>query len=132
VVGRLVLLFIVMPVVELAILVQLGMAIGVWPTIGLVVVTGTLGAWLARRQGVQVLRDIQADLSVGRMPAARMLDGLMILVGALLLLTPGIVSDGVGALLLFPWTRAWFKRILRRRLEWMIRSGQVNLMMMVR
>lgn len=124
--AKLLFLFIVIPLIELAILVRIGGWIGVWPTIGLVLLTGALGAALARSQGARVLHDIRYDLSQGRMPAARLLDGFMILVGGLLLLTPGILGDIFGLILLLPPTRAAFKRMLRRRLERMIRTGQIH------
>ena len=127
--GKLLLLFIAVPLLEMAILVKLGSVIGFWPTIALVFVTGTLGALLARSQGTQVLRAIQTELSVGRMPTARLLDGLLVLIGGIVLLTPGLLTDITGLLLLLPPSRAWFKRILQRKLEGMIRSGQVNFTM---
>ena len=127
--GKLLLLFIAVPLLELAILVKLGSVFGFWPTITLVFVTGTLGALLARSQGTQVLRAIQTELSVGRMPTARLLDGLLVLIGGIVLLTPGLLTDITGLLLLLPPSRAWFKRILQRKLEGMIRSGQVNFTM---
>ncbi|HEX7120076.1 MAG TPA: FxsA family protein [Longimicrobiales bacterium] len=130
--ARLLLLFVAIPLLELAILVKLGTVVGFWPTIGLVLVTGALGSWLARSQGGRVLKEIRAELRAGRMPAAHLLDGLMILIGGVLLLTPGVLSDLCGLTLLFPPTRGWFKRILRRRLERMIASGRVNFMMVVR
>ncbi len=130
--ARLFFLFVAIPLLELAILVKLGTIVGVWPTIGLVFLTGAFGAWLARSQGARVLREIQAELSVGRMPAAHLLDGLMILVGGVVLLTPGLLSDVFGLTLLFPPTRAWLKRVVRRRLERMIESGRVSLTVVAR
>lgn len=130
--GRLFLLFVIAPIVELAILIKLGGVVGVWPTIALVLGTGALGATLARRQGVRVLREIQAELSMGRMPAARMLDGFLILIGGILLLTPGLIGDLLGITLLLPLTRSWFKRAMRRRMERMIRTGNVSYTMIIR
>jgi len=130
--ARLLILFIVIPLVELAILVRLGTAIGFWPTIGLVVVTGFLGAALARNQGGRVLRAIQVDLAAGRMPASRLVDGLLILVGGVVLLTPGLLTDIVGLSLLVPATRTWLKRKLAGRFERMIRSGNTSFTMFIR
>lgn len=124
--AKLLLLFVAIPMVELAILVQLGTMIGFWPTIGLVLLSGAAGAWLARSQGAHVLRHVRAELAAGRMPAAHMFDGMMILVGGVLLLTPGLISDTLGLLLLLPPSRAWFKRLLRRRMERMIQSGRAS------
>jgi len=126
------LMFVVVPLVELAVLVKVGTVVGVWPTIGLVVATAAVGSWLARSQGARVLGAIRADLIMGRMPAAHLLDGLMILAGGLLLLAPGFLSDVVGILLLFPPSRAWFKHLLRRRLERAIATGDVRIMAIMR
>lgn len=125
-------MFVVVPLVELAVLVKVGTVVGVWPTIGLVVATAAVGSWLARSQGARVLGAIRADLIMGRMPAAHLLDGLMILAGGLLLLAPGFLSDVVGILLLFPPSRAWFKHLLRRRLERAIATGDVRIMAIMR
>ncbi len=125
-IARLITLFVISPLIELAILIWIGTRIGFWPTIAIVVATGTLGALLARTLGARVLRQMQADLAAGRMPASHLLDGFLILVGGILLLTPGVLSDVAGIALLLPATRTRFKRALRRRLEWMIQSGQVE------
>lgn len=130
--SRLLALFIILPLIELALLIELGGIVGVWPTIALVLGTGAVGAALARSQGARVLREIRAELAMGRMPAARMLDGLMILIGGILLLTPGVLSDLLGIALLFPPSRAVFKQILRIRLERMIRTGRANFTVVVR
>jgi len=130
--SRLLVLFIIVPLIELALLIELGGIVGVWPTIALVLGTGAVGAALARSQGARVLREIRAELAMGRMPAARMLDGLMILIGGILLLTPGVLSDLLGIALLFPPSRAVFKQILRIRLERMIRTGRANFTVVVR
>lgn len=129
--GKLLLLFVAVPLVELAILVKLGTLVGFWPTIALVLVTGTVGAWLARSQGIRVLRAIQAETAAGRMPAAHLLDGLLVLIGGIVLLTPGLLTDVAGLLLLFPPTRARFKGMLRKRMERMVRSGQASFTMIV-
>ncbi|MFS8638617.1 MAG: FxsA family protein [Gemmatimonadota bacterium] len=126
------LLFVVVPLLELAILIKVGSVVGVWPTIGMLVATAALGSWLARTQGARVLGAIRADLSVGRMPAAHLLDGLMILAGGLMLLAPGFLSDVLGILLLLPPSRAWFKYLVRRRLERMIATGDVRFFAVMR
>jgi UPF0716 protein FxsA len=126
--GKLLVLFIAVPLLELAILVRLGMAIGFWPTIALVVTTGTVGALLARSQGLRTLQGIRTELAHGQMPALRLLDGVLILIGGVVLLTPGILTDVVGLLLLLPGPRHAFRRLLQRRLERMLKSGAVNIM----
>lgn len=130
--GKLLILFVGVPLVELAILVKLGTMVGFWPTIALVLVTGTVGAMLARSQGARVLRAIQAEMAAGRMPAAHLVDGLLVLVGGVVLLTPGLLTDVAGLLLLFPPTRARLRAALRRRMERMVQSGQASFTMIVR
>jgi UPF0716 protein FxsA len=108
----LLILFTAVPIVELALLIRIGRVISVGPTIGLVVLTGMVGATLARHQGIRTLARIQTELAGGRMPTGPMVDGLLILVAGLLLITPGILTDGVGFALLIPPAR----RRIRRRL----------------
>lgn len=129
---RLFLLFVGLPLVELALLVQIGRWFGLLPTLALVLITGTVGAALARRQGLRVWLDIQHELREGRMPVANMLDGFMILVGGVLLLTPGLLTDLAGLSLLLPLTRRYYKARLRRRLERMMQSGQVTMFTLIR
>jgi UPF0716 protein FxsA len=132
VLARLLLLFVLVPLVELAILIRLGTLIGFWPTIGLVVATGTLGAVLAKSQGLRVLQAIQADLRAGRVPTGRLMDGLLVLVGGIVLLTPGLLTDVLGIVLLLPFTRARFMAGVRRRFERMVSAGEVNVITLVR
>jgi UPF0716 protein FxsA len=121
--GRLLLLFVLVPLLELAILVRLGGWLGFWPTMALVIVTGAAGAALARHQGTQVVRRIRTELQWGRVPAAHLLDGLLVLVGGLLLLTPGLLTDLVGLSLLVPMSRRGLKGVVTRKLERMVRKG---------
>jgi UPF0716 protein FxsA len=103
---RLLLLFTIVPLVELFLLVKLGTVVGVGPTVALVIFTGVLGAWLARQQGLGVLRRLSEDLAVGRLPAEALIDGLLILIAGAVLLTPGLLTDALGFLLLVPKSRA--------------------------
>ena len=121
----LLLLFTVVPAVELMILIEVGTYIGSLNTILLIVLTGILGASLARLQGFIVIRKIQTSLNAGNLPSAELLDGLMILVGGIVLLTPGFVTDAIGFMLLIPLTRALIKKLVRGKMEDMIRNGQV-------
>jgi UPF0716 protein FxsA len=130
--ARLFLLFVLVPLIELAVLIRIGNLLGLWPTIGLVVLTGALGAALAKSQGVRVLRSIQMDLNDGRMPASHLLDGLLVLIGGLTLLTPGFLTDIVGFLLLIPVTRNRLKEVVRRRLDRILRSGQTTVITFIR
>jgi UPF0716 protein FxsA len=111
----LVLLFIVVPIAELAILIQVGQAIGVWWTIALLVADAVLGSLLARSQGRATWRRFNLALQSGRAPAREVLDGVLVLFGGALLLTPGFLSDILGLFLLLPPTRAVVRRVLVRR-----------------
>ncbi len=121
--GWLLLLFIVVPVVELALLIQLGQVVGLAATLALIVFTGALGAWLARRQGLAVLRQVQGEMADGRIPAGPIVDGVIILLAAAVLMTPGVLTDLCGFLCLVPAFRRWLKGVLRRRFEVAVRQG---------
>lgn len=108
----LVLLFIVVPLVELFVIIQVGGAIGVLPTIGLLLLDSVLGAVLMRSQGRAVWRNFQAATAAGKVPAREVLDGALVIFGGALLLTPGFVTDLLGVLLLLPPTRAIVRRML--------------------
>ncbi|MDZ4699883.1 MAG: FxsA family protein [Rhodothermales bacterium] len=107
---RLLLLFIVLPIVELALLIELGRRIGFWPTMGIVVVTGILGSTLARRQGLAVWRQFNQRLQQGQLPGTELVDGIIILLSATFLLTPGIITDVLGLIGLLPFSRALIRR----------------------
>ena len=121
--GWLVLLFVVTPLLELAILFKVKEWLGLQETILLVLCTGIVGAWLARAQGFVVLQKIQQDMSAGRLPAPYLLDGLMIIIAGALLITPGLLTDTVGFLLLIPRVRAFVKLWLRARIEARLERG---------
>jgi UPF0716 protein FxsA len=108
------LLFIAVPIVEMWILIQVGGEIGALPTIGLVVLTATIGLSLLKRQGLSTLMSARAKMDQGRIPAGELVSGVMLAVGGALLLTPGFVTDVVGFLLLVPATRRW---VLRQIIE---------------
>lgn len=114
---RLFLLFSVVPVIEIWLLIKVGRIIGALPTVGLLLAVSLTGAWLARSQGLRVITAIRDELAAGRLPAAHLLDGAMILAGGILLLTPGFFTDFLGLFFLIPATRTLLKRWLRNRLE---------------
>lgn len=114
---RLLVLFTVVPAVELYLLIQLGQLIGPLATVGIILLTGFVGAAFAKREGLSVLRQIQADLREGIPPAGRLTEGLMVLVGGALLLTPGVLTDLVGFCLILPWTRPVLARSVGRYLS---------------
>lgn len=115
------LLFTIVPLAELYLLIRVGQHIGAFNTILIVVLTGVLGAVVARLEGLRVLFSVQRDLETGKMPTEGLIDGLMILVGAILLITPGLITDVVGLLLVIPFTRAvikiWLKRYFQHRID---------------
>ncbi|MCL7413417.1 MAG: membrane protein FxsA [ANME-2 cluster archaeon] len=106
-------LFVTVPFIELYILIQMGNRLGILPTLGIVIITGIAGAALAKHQGLGVLRRIQREMSNGQMPGDALFDGVLILIGAILLLTPGILTDLTGFSLLIPGTRLMYKKHLK-------------------
>lgn len=123
----LILIFILTPIIELFLLIELGKLIGTWNIIIIVVVTGVLGAMLAKSQGLSVLRDMQIDLMRGILPTDRLFDGALVLIGGVLLITPGVLTDLLGFALLIPLTRKWIKKILKGWLKRKIRYGEVQM-----
>lgn len=112
----LVVLFIVVPIVELFVIIQVGEAIGLWPTVALLLLDSLLGSWLMRQQGRAAWRNFQAATAAGKPPAREAIDGALVIFGGALLLTPGFVSDLLGIALLLPPTRALVRRTLVARL----------------
>jgi UPF0716 protein FxsA len=125
--GKLFLAFTLVPIVDLWLTLRLGRVLGVWPTIALVLASGVVGAWLARVEGARVVRGWRAALAAGRMPEEGILSGVLVLVGAVLLVSPGILTDVAGLALLFPPTRRIAAGGLRAWLERKLRLGQVRI-----
>ena len=111
----LIVLFIAVPIIELAVIIQVGQLIGLWPTLALLVADSILGSVLMRTQGRAAWRGFNAALASGRPPAREVLDGVLVIFGGALLLTPGFATDIFGLALLFPPTRAVARRLLVRR-----------------
>ena len=128
--GRLFLLFVFLPLLELVLLLQIGARIGAWPTVALVVTTGILGATLARSQGLRVVSAVQRRLAVGELPGRELMDGMAVLIGGAFLLTPGILTDLLGFSLLIPFTRDALRRRVEARLADGIRQGTVRVQVM--
>ena len=124
---KLLILFIFVPVMELYILIEAGRIIGLGATIGLIMLTGTAGAWLARSQGIEILRKIQDETARGHMPAITLIDGALVLVGGLLLLTPGFFTDVLGFSFLVPLTRDIWRKTLKFWLEKQMKQGTVTI-----
>ncbi len=118
----LILLFTIVPLIELAILIQTGRIIGLLNTIAIVIITGITGALLAKYQGIATLKKVQQSLDCGIMPGEEMINGIIILSGGLMFLTPGFLTDGLGFIFLIPYTRRILKQWLRRKFEKRIRG----------
>ena len=124
--GRLFLLFTVVPLVELYLLVAIGRVLGPVPTIGLVLVTGALGAWFARLEGARVIRRWQEAMARQQLPKDGVVDGLLIFVGGLMLITPGILTDVAGLSMVMPSTRRVIARFVRAWFERQIAAGRAQ------
>ncbi|MDE3839884.1 membrane protein FxsA [Bacillus methanolicus] len=121
------LFLIIVPALEIAFLLLSGKTIGVLPTIFLLIFTGVLGAYLAKRQGLETIRKAQEQLRYGQIPGDALLDGICILIGGTLLLTPGFITDMAGFLLLAPPTRKFFKMLLIKAFKRWIDKGNVTI-----
>ena len=124
--GRLAFLFVIVPLLELALLIQMGQWVGYWPTIGLVVFTGVSGAWLARMEGLRTMWRLRDDLAHGRVPGQAIMDGMAVLAGGALLLAPGILTDLLGFGLLLPGTRRVIQKRVMDRFERRIKEAALQ------
>ena len=115
----LLLIFIVVPVIEMVILIEVGSRIGAFPTVGLVLLTAVVGVWLLKLQGLLTLSRVQAKLARGELPDTELLEGVMLLIGGTLLLTPGFVTDTIGFICLVPGLRQPIAR-------WILARGVIN------
>jgi UPF0716 protein FxsA len=122
----LILLFVLVPIAELAIIIQVGQAIGIWWTIAILVADSVLGSLLMRSQGRATWRRFNEALQTGRVPAAEVLDGGLVIFGGACLLTPGFLTDIFGLLLLLPPTRAVLRRLLVRRFALQMMGGMAR------
>lgn len=115
---KILLLFIVTPLIEMAILIELGRRFGTWHTLGIVLLTGFVGASLAKAQGLQVYRNLTKSLYNGELPHDYLIEGVLLFVGGALLITPGVLTDVVGFGLVLPWTR----RLVREQVKSQLRK----------
>jgi UPF0716 protein FxsA len=120
----LLLIFIDIPLVEIALLIKIGQVIGFWATIALIIATAAIGTWLLHAQGLQTLRRVMSSLDEGRPPITAVLEGFLLLVAGLLLLTPGILTDTLGFILLVPPVRALIVRYGLNRIFVVTVAGQ--------
>ena len=116
-------LFVAVPIIEIALLVQVGSIIGTFNTIAIVIITAILGTWLLRQQGMATLLNAQLRMQSGEMPATQIIEGVLLLVGGVLLLTPGFVTDAIGFFCLIPYSRRWLaSRLAARSSGWVVTS----------
>ncbi|ANU35203.1 FxsA family protein [Vibrio scophthalmi] len=112
----LLLLFILVPIIEIGLFIQVGGFLGLWPTIALVLITAFVGASLVRSQGLQTLMNVQNRLQQGELPAQQIFEGVMLAVAGVLLLTPGFMTDALGMLILLPAPRAAIAKYLMSKM----------------
>lgn len=110
----LVVAFVVVPIVEIYVIIQVGQVIGAWWTIALLIADSVFGAWLVRREGRRAWRALTTTLQSGRMPSTELADGALVLVGGTLMISPGFVTDVAGIALILPFTRPVARGLLAR------------------
>ncbi|HDX9611977.1 TPA: membrane protein FxsA [Bacillus toyonensis] len=115
-------LLILIPAVEITVLIGSSHVIGLWSTFAMIVFTGVVGVYLAKRQGFKVLREIQSKLNRGEMPGEAVLDGIFVFVGGILLVLPGYVTDIMGFIFVVPFTRILLKPLVMKWIEWKFRK----------
>ena len=115
--GLLALLFLVVPIAELYLIVKVAGGIGVPETILLLIAISVVGAWLAKREGIGVLRRMQVTVAQGRVPSGEIVDGALVLLAGALMITPGFLSDCLAIVLLLPPTRALVRSTILRRIR---------------
>lgn len=125
--AKLLVLFTVIPILELCVLIPMGQKVGLAPTLGLIIFTAVTGALLGKYQGASAWKRIKGDLATGQLPSDSILDGLAVLLASAFLVTPGILTDLTGFILLIPFTRAPIRAIAKKRLEKWLNQEQVGL-----
>ena len=125
---KLFLAFTLIPFSELYLLIKIGYYLGAFNTILVVIVTGLLGAYLAKLQGIKTMMRVRESMNRGELPAEEMLDALLIFVAGIVLLTPGFITDLAGLVILVPNTRSLFKQWLRKKFDQWISENKTNIM----
>lgn len=120
-------LLIIVPAAEISLLLLSGKTIGVLPTLLLIILTGVLGTFLAKREGLYAMQEVQKQLQKGQLPGREIIDGICILIGGILLVTPGFITDIGGFLLVFPPTRRLFRSIILHYLKRKIEKGNIKI-----
>lgn len=121
----LLLALLIIPALELGVFIWLGGIIGPWWIITLIILSGVLGLSFAKRQGIEVWNQAQQSMNNGQMPTKQIIDGLCILVGAILLFAPGFITDVIGLFLIIPWIRYPFKNLLQKWIMWKVSKGTI-------
>ncbi|HLS61191.1 MAG TPA: FxsA family protein [Virgibacillus sp.] len=121
----LLLAFLIVPALEIGIFVWVGGSVGAWGVVGLILLTGIAGAAFARIQGLETLNRARLLMRNGQAPTEQLIDGICILVGGILLVAPGFITDIVGLLLVLPFTRAAFKVGIMRWITWKMSKGKI-------
>jgi UPF0716 protein FxsA len=120
---KLILLFSLIPIIELALLIEIGKHIGVFMTIILVGSTGVIGVSLARSQGFKIISRVKAELNQGQIPADNLIEGLLILIGGVMLLTPGLLTDITGFSFIIPGTRQFMLKFLKNKFKGYVKQN---------
>jgi len=115
------LLFVAVPIIEIAVLLRVGSSIGWFTTLVVVITTAALGTWMLRQQGMKTLQTARARMGAGQLPANEMLEGVVLLFGGAMLLTPGFLTDATGFLCLLPASRRWIAHRIARQVR--VRGG---------
>jgi len=115
--GFVFLLFILVPILEIALLIKVGGFLGFWMTLFIVILTAVIGTVMLRAQSFATLASVQARMQAGQLPAQELIGGAVLLVGGVLLLTPGFITDGIGFICLVPFTRAWLAKLIMSRVQ---------------
>lgn len=126
---KLFLAFTLIPFFEIYLLIKIGYYLGAFNTVVVVIVTGFLGAYLARHEGIRTMTRVRESLQRGELPADEMLDAVLIFIAGIVLLTPGFITDLAGVAILVPNTRSWLKRWLRRKLDQWISENRADIIM---
>ena len=124
--ARLIFFFVFIPVLELFLLIEIGKWVGILPTLALIVLTGVVGAALARQQGLGILQRLRVEVGEGVLPGEALVDGALVLMAGAVLLTPGVLTDFLGFLCLIPASRRVIRGWLERWLGSLTKRGSMN------
>jgi len=124
---KLFLVFTLVPFLEIYLLIKIGYYVGAFNTVIVVIVTGLLGASLARHEGIRTMMRVRESVNRGEVPAEEMLDAVLIFIAGIVLLTPGFITDLAGIAILIPTTRTWLKRWLRRKFDQWISENRADI-----